>query len=138
MKWKIAILSFALPLICILFFSYTLATNQPPFTIFATSLLLLLAIARIFLFDRKYLYAFLPENDILKVEYLTPLFRKKSMYIQLSALKDIKLSKAAWPVSTLNINTQEEWIHFEILQKKILATIESQLASVRTVGMPRG
>ena len=136
MKWKIAILTFALPVICILFLSYTLTTNQPPFNTFVASILVLLAIARIFLFDRRYLYACLPENDTLKVEYLTPLFRKKSMHIKLSVLKDIKLSKGGWLLSTLDIKTQEEWIRFEILQKEILATIEGQLALVRTGGMP--
>ncbi|MEJ7684433.1 MAG: hypothetical protein WKG06_42620 [Segetibacter sp.] len=130
-KTKIFFHTFIAPILFSLVLLLVTFTNNKTLNILFGCGLILASIIRIFSTSRMYLTEFRIDDKNLTVTYLTHFLKPYSRQFSLIDITNFEVTKAIWlseyPAS-VNIRHKEEWITFEIIDKKLKAEVKSDIA----------
>jgi len=133
MKLTVLIRAIIFPLIFVVIWIYVHYTGQDPFKVYLTVVMFLVAVARIFLSDRRYLAYLNVSDSHIEIHYYTTVLKLKSINIPISEISHIEFKKAHWVAdysAIVNIKWKEEWFNFQVVQRKQIPDLQIKLKSL--------
>lgn len=133
-KTKIFFYTFIAPIIfSIVFLTAGFSGNKTLNILFGCGLILA-SIIRIFSTSRMYLTKFQIDDKNLTITYLTHFLKPYSRRFSLIDITNFEVTKANWLAeypASVNVRHKEEWITFEIIDKKLKAEVKSDITAAK-------
>lgn len=130
-KTKIFFHTFVAPIIDSLVLFFVIFTDNKTLNILFGCGLILASITRIFSTGRMYLTEFQIDDKNLTITYLTHFLKPYSRQFNLINITGCEVTKAIWVAeypASVNVRHKEEWTTLEIIDKKLKAEVESDIA----------
>ncbi len=130
-KTKIFFHTFVAPIIFSLVLLFVIFKDNKTLNILFGCAFILSVIIRIFSIRRMYLTDFQIIDHVLTISYLTHFLKSYSQQFTLINTTNFEVTKANWLTgypAAVNIRYKEQWTTFEIIDKKLKAEVQNNIA----------
>ena len=132
MKLKIFLVTVGIPVLLWIVLLMVFRSSSKAVDSFIVFAILMSILIRVLTIKRKYLVSLVISQTSLQIHYITPYFKNKCVTVPISAIAAIEFTKANWIVqypAAVNIKFEDEWLTFEIIQKRLWKEIQIKLVA---------